>query len=164
MNDEWPGCEPLEDTLKKLDSAKCRAIGRSCACYNLRRAARAITRLYDDFLRPSGLRTTQYSVLMAAKLRGPATLTKLAELTVTERTTLTRNLTVLERKGFILIEPGSDRRERQVAITEQGQNALMAATPLWETAQAHIEKGLGEDRMGSLLKDLSDLTALALIT
>ncbi len=154
----------MEDTPEKLDSAKCREIGRSCACYNLRRAARAITRLYDDFLRPSGLRTTQYSVLMATKLRGPVALTKLAELTVTERTTLTRNLTILEKKGFVLIEPGSDRRERQVTITEQGQNALMAAIPLWETAQAHIEKGLGEERMGSLLKDLSDLTSLARVT
>jgi DNA-binding MarR family transcriptional regulator len=98
---------------------------------------------------------------MATRLRGPVALTKLAELTVTERTTLTRNLTILEKKGLILIEPGSDRRERQVSITEQGQDALIAATPLWETAQAHIEKGLGENRIGSLLKDLSEITALA---
>lgn len=143
-----------------LDDAKCKAIGRSCACYNLRRAARAVSRLYDDFLRPSGLRTTQYSVLMAAKLRGPVTLSKLAALTVTERTTLTRNLTLLEKKGFVLIEAGTDRRERQVTITEQGLEALAAATPLWETAQAHIEKGLGQDRMGNLLKDLSEIVSL----
>jgi DNA-binding MarR family transcriptional regulator len=88
-------------------------------------------------------------------------LTKLAKLTVTERTTLTRNLTILEKKGFILIEPGSDRRQRQVTITEQGLEVLTAAIPLWEKAQAHIEKGLGENRMGSLLKDLSEITALA---
>ncbi len=88
-------------------------------------------------------------------------MTKLAEMTVTERTTLTRNLTILEKKGFILIEPGRDRRERQVTITEQGQEVLIAAIPLWEAAQAHIEQGLGENRMGSLLKDLSELTALA---
>jgi DNA-binding MarR family transcriptional regulator len=153
--------DTMADNLKILDDAKCRQIGRSCACYNLRRAARAITRLYDDFMRPSGLRTTQYSVLMATKMRGPVALTKLAELTVTERTTLTRNLTILEKKGFILIEQGSDRRERQVNITEKGQDALVAATPLWETAQAHIEKGLGENRLGGLLKDLSQIIALA---
>jgi DNA-binding MarR family transcriptional regulator len=94
-------------------------------------------------------------------LRGPISLTKLAKLTVTERTTLTRNLTILEKKGFILIEPGSDRRQRQVTITEQGLEVLTAAIPLWEKAQAHIEKGLGENRMGSLLKDLSEITALA---
>jgi DNA-binding MarR family transcriptional regulator len=153
-----------EDTgpekLRTLDRARCKEIGRSCACYNLRRAARAITRLYDDFLRPSGLRTTQYSVLMAANLRGPIALTRLADLTVTERTTLTRNITVLEKKALLNIEPGLDRRERHVSITEKGREALMVATPLWEKAQEHIERGLGSDRMGSFLKDLSDITSL----
>jgi DNA-binding MarR family transcriptional regulator len=151
----------MTDRLKTLESAKCKEIGRSCACYNLRRAARAITRLYDDFLRPSGLRATQYSMLMAAHLRGPIALTKLAVLTVTERTTLTRNLTLLEKKGFLQIEEGSDRRERHVTITEPGREALFLAIPLWEMAQAHIEKGLGKDRMGSLLRDLSEITSLA---
>jgi DNA-binding MarR family transcriptional regulator len=154
----------MEDTPKTLDSAKCREIGRSCACYNLRRAARATTRLYDDFLRPSGLRTTQVSLLMSAKLRGPVTLSKLASLTVTERTTLTRNLTILEKKGFIRIDQGIDRRERQVALTRQGEEALLVVVPLWEKAQAHIEKGLGEDRLGNLLKDLSEIVLLARTT
>ena len=146
---------------KMLDSARCKEIGRSCACYNLRRAARATTRLYDDFLRPSGLRSTQYSMLMVARLRGPVTLTKLAEMTVTERTTLTRNLTILEKKGLIVIEPGKDRRERQVSITELGLEVLIAAVPLWEAAQAHIEQGLGGDRMDSLLKGLSEIISLS---
>jgi DNA-binding MarR family transcriptional regulator len=154
----------MEDTLKTLDSAKCKEIGRSCTCYNLRRAARAITRLYDDFLRPSGLRTTQVSLLMSAKLRGPVTLTKLASLTVTERTTLTRNLTILEKKGFLRIEQGSDRRERQVTLTRQGEEALLVVVPLWEKAQAHIEKGIGKDRLGILLKDLSEIVSQARTT
>jgi DNA-binding MarR family transcriptional regulator len=98
---------------------------------------------------------------MAANLRGPITLTKLAKVTVTERTTLTRNLTILEKMGFILIEPGQDRRERQVSITEQGERVLLEAIPLWEAAQAHMEQGLGGDRMGSLLKDLSEIIALS---
>jgi len=146
---------------KSLDSARCKEIGRSCACYNLRRAARATTRLYDDFLRPSGLRSTQYSMLMVARVLGPVTLTKLAEMTVTERTTLTRNLTILEKKGLIVIEPGKDRRERQVSITERGLEVLMEAIPLWEAAQAHIEQGLGGDRMDSLLEDLSEVISLS---
>lgn len=146
---------------KSLDSARCKEIGRSCVCYNLRRAARATTRLYDDFLRPSGLRSTQYSMLMVARVLGPVTLTKLAEMTVTERTTLTRNLTILEKKGLIVIEPGKDRRERQVSITERGLKVLMEAIPLWEAAQAHIEQGLGVDRMDSLLKDLSEIISLS---
>jgi DNA-binding MarR family transcriptional regulator len=150
----------MENATKTLDSAKCMEIGRSCACYNLRKAARAVTRLYDDFLRPSGIRTTQVSLLMSAKLRGPVTLGQLAKMTVTERTTLTRNLTVLERKGFIRIDQGSDRREHQVSLTGLGEEALRVVIPLWEKAQAHIEKGLGEDRLGGLLKDLSEIVRL----
>ena len=88
-------------------------------------------------------------------------MTKLAEMTVTERTTLARNLTVLEKKGLIGIEPGKDRRERQVSITGLGLEVLTAATPLWEAAQAHIEEGIGGDRLGGLLKDLSDIISLA---
>lgn len=146
---------------KSLNSARCKEIGRSCACYNLRRAARAITRLYDEFLRPIGLRSTQYSMMMVARVIGPVTLTKLAEMTVTERTTLTRNLTLLEKKGLIVVEPGKDRRERQVSITERGLKVLMEAIPLWESAQAHIERGLGGGRMDSLLKDLSEIITLS---
>ena len=153
--------ETMANNSKVLDSARCMEMGRTCACFSLRRAARAITRLYDDFLRPSGLRSTQYSVLIAAKLRGPVTLTKLAKLIVNERTTLTRNLTVLEKKGFIRVEPGKDRREHQVTITEKGQEALTAAVPLWEAAQARIEGGLGGDRMGNMLKDLSEIVSLS---
>lgn len=154
------GMSVMADEPKVLEEAKCREMGRLCACYNLRRAARAVTRLYDDFLRPSGLRTTQCSVLIATKLRGPVSISKLAELTVTERTTLTRNLTILEKKGFVQIEEGSDRRERQVRITEKGEEAVATARPLWEAAQARIAEGLGEDRMGDLLKELSEIVSL----
>lgn len=146
--------------MKPLDPEKCKEIGRTCACYSLRRTARAITRLYEDFLRPSGLRVTQFSVLNATRLRGPVTLTRLAEMTVTERTTLTRNLNLLEKKGLIRVEQGEDRRERRVSITEQGQEALLAAIPLWEKAQEHLRDRLGEERMGQLLADLSDIVAL----
>jgi DNA-binding MarR family transcriptional regulator len=151
----------MKDKPETLDSAKFRQMGRVCACFSLRRASRAVTRLYDDFLRPSGLRTTQCSTLIATKLQGPASLTKLAELTVTERTTLTRNLTVLQKKGLIHIEPGKDRRERHVAITEKGEEALAAAFPLWEAAQAHVRNELGEDRMACLREHLSEIIYLS---
>lgn len=151
----------MTDEPEILDSAKCREIGRRCPCYNLRRASRTVTRLYDDYLRPTGLRSTQCSVLVTARLRGPVSLTKLAELTVTDRTTLTRNLAILEKKGLVRIEPGTDRRERQVNITEQGQKAMAEAIPLLEAAQAVVESGIGEDHMDGLLKQLSAITSLS---
>lgn len=120
-----------------------------------------ITRLYDDSLRPSGLKATQYSVLMATHAIGPIPLTKLANMTVTDRSTLTRNLNILEKKGFIRITAGEDRRERLVAITDIGREVLISAVPLWELAQARIEKGLGKDRMESFLGNLANVTTIA---
>ncbi|HOI96529.1 MAG TPA: MarR family winged helix-turn-helix transcriptional regulator [Syntrophobacter fumaroxidans] len=143
------------------DHARCLEIGRTCACYSLRKAARAVTRLYDDFLRPSGLRVTQFSVLMTAKIRDPVTLTRLAHLTVMDRTTLTRNLKVLEKKKLIKTEPGEDRRERRVHLTDLGEEKLVEAIPLWEKAQSRITSGLGEERMDGFQRDLLRVVSLA---
>lgn len=134
--------------------------GSACVCFNLRKAARAVTQLYDEKLRPTGLRTTQLSVLAVTEKLGPLTVSRLAEATVTDRTTLTRNLKLLEEQGLVRITPGADRRERQVGLTERGRRALAEAYPLWKGVQAEVAKGLGPDRMERLLTDLSAAVAL----
>ena len=102
---------------KSLDKASCLEMGRTCLCFNIRKAARAVTHLYDKFLRPAGRRATQFALLMAAKINGPVTLTRPAKITVMDRTTLTRNLVVLEKRGFITIEAGEDRRDGKFSDT-----------------------------------------------
>ena len=79
---------------------------RTCACYKVRKAARAVTKLYEEVLRPVGLRATQFSLLMATRVLGPVTVVKLAQVMVMDRTTLTRNLQILEKRGLITIKPG----------------------------------------------------------
>ncbi|MGH8718300.1 MAG: MarR family winged helix-turn-helix transcriptional regulator, partial [Burkholderiales bacterium] len=101
----------------------------ACVCGGVRRAARAITQLYDDILRPSGLRITQFGILGATMAMSPITLTRLARATVTDRTTLTRNLKLLEQQGLIRIDAGGDRREREISITREGAEALRKAYP-----------------------------------
>src|SRR3974390_1620669 len=132
---------------KPLEIAQCKEIGRTCACFNVRKAARAITKLYEEVLRPSGLRATQFSLLMATRVMGPVTVVKLSQVTVMDRTTLTRNLQVLEKRGLIAINPGEDRREREVTLTASGMEVLVQAIPLWETAQERVRQGLGEEKM-----------------
>jgi DNA-binding MarR family transcriptional regulator len=139
---------------------KCREIGRTCACYKVRKAARAITKLYEEVLRPSGLRATQFSLLMATRVMGPITVVKLAQVMVTDRTTLTRNLEILETRGLITIKPGEDRREREVNLTAAGMEVLAKAIPLWAEAQERVRKGLGEERLQNLLGDLSEMISL----
>jgi DNA-binding MarR family transcriptional regulator len=146
---------------KSLEIAECKEIGRTCACYQVRKAARAITKLYEEVLRPIGLRATQFSLLMATRVMGPVTVVKLAQVLVMDRTTLTRNLQVLEKRGLITIKSGEDRREREVTLAASGMEVLTKAVPLWKEAQNRVKKGLGEERLQNLLSDLSKMISLA---
>ena len=127
----------------------------SCTCFNLRKAARAVTQLYDEFLRPSGLRTTQFSLLMLIRGLGPIRITELAGEAVMDRTTLKRNVELLERQGLVRIEPGEDARVREVSVTPAAMERLAEALPLWQRAQGHVTRQLGQGRADRLLADLS---------
>jgi DNA-binding MarR family transcriptional regulator len=126
-----------------------------CTCFNLRKAARAVTQLYDEFLRPSGLRVTQFSLLMVIRGLGPMRITYLAEKAVMDRTTLKRNVELLEREGLVRITPGQDARVREVSLTAAAQERLSEALPLWQKAQTHMTTQLGQGRADRLLSDLS---------
>ena len=131
-----------------------------CACFNVRKAARAITQLYDDVLRPSGLRVTQFSILAVTRRLGPVSVTRLAEETVTDRTTLTRNLKVLSQQKLVRIVPGDDRREREVSLTDRGRAALAQAYPMWKDVQAQVAQRLGRERFRRVLSDLAATVAV----
>lgn len=136
-------------------------LARTCAGINLRRASRAITNYYDRLLlEASGLRATQVTPLVVLYLAGPRTINQIAERLDLDRTTLSRNLKLLEDKNLIRIEPGADQRTRKITLTDNGRNALLKALPVWEAAQAHVEQGLGEERFGALLTQLSNIAEL----
>ncbi len=141
-----------------LDSAL--EMEKSCTCFNLRKATRRVTSFYDKVLKPSGLKITQMTLLTAIRLSEPVTIKRLAKAIVMDRTTLSRNVSLLNKKGLIDIEPGDDLRTRKLSLTGQGHAALTAAFPLWQRAQVEIKKQLGEDRWNSLLKGTSDLVEL----
>lgn len=116
-----------------------------CLCGALRKATRAVTRLYDDALRTVDLRIMQFAVLRNLARLGAQRMRDLAELMVLEETTLTRSVAILDERGLVAVKPGADRRERVVSITAAGRATLAAALPLWETAQARMRDGLAED-------------------
>jgi len=146
----------MNKLVVRSDIVKC----MDCACFNLRKTARAITHFYDEMLRPTGLRTTQFTLLVATMMLGPITVTRLARVGVMDRTTLTRNLRPLERQGLIKAALGKDHRTRVVTFTPEGQKALSQALPLWKKAQALIVKELGQDRWNSLRADLGELVSI----
>jgi DNA-binding MarR family transcriptional regulator len=113
-------------------------VADGCACKNLRRSARAVTRLYDETLRPSGLRITQFTLLIAVAIGEPVPITRLADALSLDRTTLGRDLKPLTDRGLVEIRAGDDRRTRVVRLTGQGRDALGRAYPLWQSAQARI--------------------------
>ena len=144
-----------------VERARAARAGAVCTCFNLRKAARAVTQLYDERLREVGLRATQLTLLMALRSLGEMTLTGLAEEAVIDRTTLSRNLGLLEKRGLVSSRPGEDRRERLVSLTAKGQKTLAEAFSLWEGAQAEMVDGLGEKRLARFLADLTEVVSVA---
>lgn len=134
---------------------------RDCVCFTLRKAARAVTQMYDEALRPTGLRATQFSVLAALADAGGATMTELADALVMDRTTLTRNLKPLIERRLVETVRDADRRRRPVAVTATGRAALRRALPLWRKAQARTVDGLQARRWSGLAHDLGTLVALS---
>ena len=117
----------------------------TCACHKARIGARAVTRAYDEALRPVGLRSTQFTVLVAASVASGIPLNQLAAILGLERTTLTRSLNAIEKEGFIRVE-SVDGRTRKVVLTQRGKDRLDVALPLWSQAQQNLRKRLGEQR------------------
>ncbi len=132
-----------------------------CACLNLRGAARAVTQMYDEVLRPSGLKATQFSVLAAVAMKGPDSMTVIAKALVMDRTTLTRNLKPLMERG--LVKSGKDtddRRQRRIAITREGKATLAKALPLWKKAHEQIVIGIGFARWQGMVRLLDETVRL----
>jgi DNA-binding MarR family transcriptional regulator len=116
---------------------------RACHCLAARRTARAITRLFEEYLRPHSLRATQFSALSVLAQRGPTSVSTLADILGLERTTMTRGAALLERNRWVATVPSEDARERLLSITEAGVSTLRAALPAWETAQRIVDEWPG---------------------
>jgi DNA-binding MarR family transcriptional regulator len=133
----------------------------SCVCARLRMTTRAVTRLYDDALRPIGLRTTQFSILARLDEEGPSPVTRLARRLVLDRTTLGRELDSLARRGLVEVVAGPDRRTRIASLTEAGRERLRECYPLWRAVQRDVRERFGRERVDALLGELGELVRAA---
>jgi DNA-binding MarR family transcriptional regulator len=131
-----------------------------CACFNTRKVARLLGQVYDRALEPSGLRNTQFTALAVAERHGAISITELARSMEIERTTLTRNLQVLERDGLVKLGAGVDGRSKTVVVTAKGKRRLEAALPLWAGAQEQVLRGFGGKRWKSLRGELDAMRAI----
>lgn len=142
--DRWAVTNPTEGA--------CAEAVRSCLCFNLRNLTRAVKGVYDEALRPSGLSSGQFALLLALRVSGRITKRDLAFVARTDRTALTRNLQPLIRRKLVRETAGADRRTRCVELTSSGIDSIRTAIPAWETAQATAATLLTQPGMDDLLQ------------
>ncbi len=132
-----------------------------CVCSTLRMVSRAVTQLYDDILRPSGLRVTQFSILATIERSGEANLRQLEAALAIDQTTLTRSLNLRERDGMIERVPHPDGRVKAMRLTRKGRRVLDVARPLWAHAQDKVLGELGTSAWNDAQRRLARLLHVA---
>ena len=141
---------PYETTLHVHDH---------CLCFAAQRAARALARRFDEALRPVGLTSGQFSLLMSLNRPKPASVGSVAALLAMDRTTLTANLKPLERRGLVEtdVDP-ADRRGRRLTLTKAGHRALRSALPIWRRTHAETDELLAQTDAKALRSGLRALS------
>jgi DNA-binding MarR family transcriptional regulator len=132
-----------------------------CLCGMLHLATRAITRIYAEELGHTGLEVTQHAALRLLQSLGPMTQRELGDRLATEKTTTSRNVALLQRRGWVSIDVGDDRRQRLVTITDRGRATLKDALPHWSRAQDRVRTLLTPHRFDTIRADLASLAATA---
>jgi len=140
---------------------QCRAMARSCLSMNLRRTERLVTRHYDAYLARSGVTAVQLPILAAvATLDEPTFRTLSAELEL-DRTTLSRNLAILQRDGLLDVGPSSGPKAGPISLTPKGRRSLERAYPLWNEAHRTLEEALPDSSVAPGLRFLKRLREAA---
>jgi DNA-binding MarR family transcriptional regulator len=123
-----------------------------CMCGSFRRTSRALTQLYEQALRPFGLRATQLTILQVLSLTGEVSQGQLGEMLAMDSTSLTRTLAIMGREGWVTARRGKDRRERWVRLSSAGEMQLRRALPVWEKVQSRLRHRLGAQAWKNLLQ------------
>lgn len=131
-----------------------------CLCTKLRRASRSVSKFYDDALDAVGINVAQYALLKNLQRLGQPSISTLAEALGLERSTLGRNLKVLQGRGLVLLSGGEDQRNRLVSLSAAGQACLEQALQAWQQAQASLAARMGGERRQLLLELLDELERL----
>ena len=132
-----------------------------CASINFRRTSRAVTRLYDAAMHKSGIRSTQFAILVGVAKTQPVSIGRLGEILVIDDTTLTRSLNLLKRDGLIASSDRSTMRQKFLTVTPKGERALARALPYWRKIHDKFEAAVGRPVWLKLRAELERLAKLA---
>jgi DNA-binding MarR family transcriptional regulator len=145
------------DVLSEEEISLCTQATAICPSFNLRKSARAVSRLFDEALQASGLRSGQFAMLLAVARGGDVTYAQLARDLVMDTSTIARSLRPLEREGLIEVLPSLDRRRKAVRLTRDGAERIRRAVPLWRDAQERFVARVGDEQWSRMLGDLDGL-------
>jgi DNA-binding MarR family transcriptional regulator len=132
-----------------------------CASLNFRRTTRAVTRFYDMALQESGIRSTQFAILVGIAKNQPISIGALADILVIDSTTLTRSLRLLRKEGFVVISNRAAMRQRFLTITAKGEHTLLRSLPAWRKAQERFVATIGSEYWLELRRELERLAQVA---
>lgn len=132
-----------------------------CMCGSFRRAARALTQLYEHEIRLPGLSSSQLTILQVFSRTGEITQGRLGEILAMDSTTLTRTLRIMLREGWLAESRGTDRRERHLRLSTRGETQLRRANPVWEKVQARLRRKIGAQQWANLLQFTAQITDMA---
>src|SRR5262249_21694046 len=125
-------------------------IGSSCVAYQMRMLSRVISGLYDEALAPLQLKGSQLNVLATLANQGPMAPTELCAVLKMDKSTLSRNVDRMGKRGWLAMRPGEDNRTHMVELTTKGTKLLQDAYPLWRKAQAEAARRLEEEGLAAL--------------
>lgn len=145
------------NTSDKIGNHSYEYVNKQCCCFNMRKIMRAVTQYYDRYLESSGIRSTQFTLLVALASTSAKTLTEIAESLVMDRTTLTRNLKPLTKMELITIVHTIDKRSKAYALTDKGKELVTTCIPLWQSAQHNVVNGIGTEDYHELMVRLAKL-------
>ena len=133
-----------------------------CNCFILRKGASKLTAIYDKALSSAGVRVTQYALLKYIYLLKSPNLNQLAAASNQNRSTLGRNIRILERMKLVSLNAGKDKREIEIILTEYGLNTLHKARKVWEVTQKTISSKLSKEKQQQLIQLMNDIEAISL--
>lgn len=138
--------------LKKIENVK------SCVCRNLRMTTRITTQYFDQIFQTVGIPAAQFSLLSDIASRESVTITELAEILLMDQTTVTRNIEILRKKGYVLVRTDdNDSRRKCISISDTGLQKLNEAMPKWNEVQTLIEQEIGTEKLEEFLKTLAQI-------
>jgi len=133
----------------------------SCASFNFRRTARAVTRFYDQALERCGIRSTQFAILAGVAKTQPTSISALGDVLLIDSTTLTRSLRLLKKQGFLTVSERASKRQRFLKLTPAGERTLAESLPVWRKAQEQWVQSLGAENWTKLRSELERLAHVA---